>query len=149
MSITSSAETYKLMKQILQGQKNISEQVWVIGFDRLQNIEFIEKTTCTPEEFNIFSDTFKKVYNEPSRMSFCRASSRMILVHTHKPGYTKPTKEDFRFTKRQMDECRKLAVQFIDHIIISGDKYYSMADEGTLGMSGDLYDRVNFEPNGL
>jgi hypothetical protein len=138
MNIESSADMVQLMRQILPQRGHSLGTVWLIGVDADHNINVIDRTRCSPEEFNLFKDTLAPNPYDPCRIAFSKGASFMFLVHTHKAGDVKPSKDDFRFTQRQMDEGKVFAVRVVDHIIISGDEYYSMADNGTLGMPENL-----------
>lgn len=55
-------------------------------------------------------------------------ASAIMLCHNHPSGNLTPSKSDIRLTK-QIRECGKyLELPLLDHIIITADNYYSMAD---------------------
>lgn len=143
-NINSSAKVAQFMRQIIPpaDQDTLPGIVWLIGIDTKGEICVIERTQCTPEGFNMFAATLIPAQWEPYRIACCRSARYMFLVHTHKAGNPKPSKEDLRFTERQMKEGKAFAVQVIDHIILSGDEHYSMADYGVLGMSEKLFNLI-------
>lgn len=59
-------------------------------------------------------------------------ASGIIVAHNHPSGNLKPSKEDISLTGKLKDGGKMLDIQFIDHLIISGNNYYSFADSGTL-----------------
>jgi DNA repair protein RadC len=44
----------------------------------------------------------------------------------------KPSNEDRDLTKKLKEGCQYFDIQLLDHVILSGDKYVSFADEGWL-----------------
>jgi DNA repair protein RadC len=59
-------------------------------------------------------------------------ASRMIIAHNHPSGSKKPSESDKRLTAQIKDAARLMDIQLIDHIIVAGSEYLSMADEGLL-----------------
>ena len=56
----------------------------------------------------------------------------IICAHNHPSGEITPSEQDKEFT-RQLNEAGKfMQVRVLDHIIIGGDKYLSLADEGLM-----------------
>lgn len=53
----------------------------------------------------------------------------IILVHNHLSGSPKPSISDLNVTDRIRAAARILDIMLIDHIIITGERYYSFADE--------------------
>jgi DNA repair protein RadC len=54
----------------------------------------------------------------------------LILGHNHPSGNTKPSISDIELTQKIMQAGRVLDIQVLDHLIITEDKYLSMADRG-------------------
>ena len=57
-------------------------------------------------------------------------SSRIILFHNHPSGNCKPSIDDDELTKRITQLSSLAGVDFIDHLIVSDDGYYSYSNEG-------------------
>ena len=49
----------------------------------------------------------------------------IILVHNHPSGSIVPSKEDINETERINEICILMGIDFLDHIIIGGDDFYS------------------------
>ncbi len=58
--------------------------------------------------------------------------SRIIIAHNHPSGDITPSKEDFDTTELLMLSGSVLGILVHDHIIVGGDKYYSMREKGDL-----------------
>ncbi len=59
-------------------------------------------------------------------------ASSVIIAHNHPSGFAIPSREDDIFTRNLYNSLTAVGVQFIDHIIVAGDDYVSMADTGLL-----------------
>jgi DNA repair protein RadC len=57
-------------------------------------------------------------------------SSSIILLHNHPSGQLAASNADISITRKLKEAGEILDITVLDHIIISSDGYYSMADEG-------------------
>ena len=70
-------------------------------------------------------DVFKEAILEPA--------ASVILIQNHPSGNPTPSEEDLRITKQLVEAGRLLGIKVYDHIILAGDQYRSLADEGLIG----------------
>jgi len=56
----------------------------------------------------------------------------IILIHNHPSGNPSPSEEDVRITKQLVEAGRLLGIKVYDHIILAGESYRSLADEGLI-----------------
>ena len=56
----------------------------------------------------------------------------IILSHNHPSSNLKPSNADEQLTFKMKEGGKLLDIQILDHLIISAEGYYSMADEGLL-----------------
>ena len=56
----------------------------------------------------------------------------IVLCHNHPSGNLRPSRADEALTMKIKEAARYFDIKVIDHIIVSGDGYYSFADEGLL-----------------
>lgn len=56
----------------------------------------------------------------------------IILIHNHPSGNPSPSEEDLRMTKQLIEAGRLLGIKVYDHIILAGESYRSLADEGLI-----------------
>ena len=61
-------------------------------------------------------------------------ASSVIIAHNHPSGFAIPSREDDVFTKNLCSSLSAVGVHFIDHIIVAGGDYVSMADTGMLAL---------------
>ncbi len=59
----------------------------------------------------------------------CNAS-QIIVAHNHPSGNKRPSEADKKLTYKFKDAAEVMDIKFVDHIIIAGAEYLSMADEG-------------------
>lgn len=56
-------------------------------------------------------------------------SNSIIIAHNHPSGDVMPSEEDIRITKRILAAGEILGIQLADHLIITPEKFLSMANE--------------------
>ena len=59
-------------------------------------------------------------------------ASFVVLAHNHVSGIALPSMEDKIATQQLRDALRLVGVKLIDHIIVAGDDFISLADDGLL-----------------
>ena len=69
-------------------------------------------------------DVFREALLEPA--------AAIILIHNHPSGNPSPSDEDLRITKQLVEAGRLLGIKVYDHIILAGEGYRSLADEGLI-----------------
>jgi DNA repair protein RadC len=69
-------------------------------------------------------DVFREALLEPA--------AGIILIHNHPSGNPSPSDEDLRITKQLVEAGRLLGIKVYDHIILAGETYVSLADQGLL-----------------
>jgi DNA repair protein RadC len=55
-------------------------------------------------------------------------ATAFILCHNHPSGQLNPSEDDKRITQKIKEASKLLDVDFLDHIILTEETYYSMAD---------------------
>jgi DNA repair protein RadC len=59
-------------------------------------------------------------------------ASSVILSHNHPSGNLTPSKADIQLTHKLKEAGKFLDLPVLDHVILTQDGYYSLADEGLL-----------------
>lgn len=59
-------------------------------------------------------------------------ASGIILSHNHPSGNLKPSAADLQLTRKIKQGGELLDIAVLDHIILTSESYYSLADEGLL-----------------
>jgi DNA repair protein RadC len=70
----------------------------------------------------------RDVFREP----LLETAAGVILIHNHPSGNSNPSEEDLRITKQLVEAGRLLGIRVYDHIILAGETYRSLADEGLI-----------------
>ena len=70
---------------------------------------------------------------DPLRLALREAASAFVLVHNHPSGDPTPSVEDLRFTERVAEAAEILGTPLVDHLIVAGDRYRSLLDDGFVG----------------
>jgi DNA repair protein RadC len=60
------------------------------------------------------------------------ASAALIVAHNHPTGKLIPSDADVETTRRLRDGGKLLGLQFLDHVILNRESYYSFAESGYL-----------------
>ncbi|MFN0290044.1 JAB domain-containing protein [Pedobacter helvus] len=56
-------------------------------------------------------------------------ATSIILAHNHPSGNVRPSSEDIRVTKKLKEAAKLLDIELHDHLIITENGYFSMAEE--------------------
>jgi len=71
----------------------------------------------------------------------------LIFAHNHPSSTQTPSIEDIQLTQRMVDILQPLNIQVLDHIIIAGNNYVSLAERGNLPKTAENpanYDVLSF-----
>lgn len=69
---------------------------------------------------------------EVFREALLESAAGVILLHNHPSGNPAPSEEDIRITKQLVEAGRVMGIKVYDHIILAGEDYRSLADEGII-----------------
>lgn len=64
---------------------------------------------------------------------------KVMLFHNHPSGEVTPSQTDFVTTQKMMMAGKLNNIEILDHVIVSGDDYHSMAENGELELSSSEY----------
>jgi len=59
-------------------------------------------------------------------------SSGIIVCHNHPSGNINPSESDTKITQKIRESGNLMDIQLLDHLIITAEEYYSLADNGLL-----------------
>lgn len=66
------------------------------------------------------------------KLALEKLATGIVVCHNHPSGNLFPSTSDIETTRKVREACETVDITFLDHLIISGNKYYSFADEGAL-----------------
>jgi len=137
ISFKSPAEAGTYFQSILRGVKD-KERVLVAFLDNSNSI--IELKTIS-----LGSTSMSVVYpRDILKMAMANDCSSMIMAHNHPGSSIKPSTDDIALTQRIVDIFLPLDIKVMDHIIVGGSRYLSMAEGGYL--PNTILDKANYQP---
>ena len=123
-TITSSNDVIDYMRPLLKELKH--EECWAI---------YLTNSNRIIERYRISQGGIQATVVD-QRIVVKRAlellSTRLILVHNHPSGSTKPSKADYQLTSHVKEATRLFDIELLDHIIISDNDSYSFKSSGKL-----------------
>src|SRR4030043_372876 len=66
------------------------------------------------------------------REALLESAAGALLLHNHPSGNPNPSEEDIRITKQLVEAGRGMGIKVYDHIILAGEDYRRLADEGLI-----------------
>lgn len=125
--IKNSKDLYNLLLQLWDENKiELQEEFKVLFLNRANRITGI---------YNASSGGITGTVADP-RLILAAALRAMavsiVLTHNHPSGNLKPSRADEELTMKIKQAASYLDIRLLDHIIVSGEGYYSFADEGLL-----------------
>jgi len=121
--ISGAAQVYRLFSDL---QDEAKEKLLTLNLDAKNNILCFE-VVCIGSVAGLYGRPM-----EVFRTSFPINAHGAIVVHNHPSGDPTPSKEDTRLTEDLLFLAQKMGLQFLDHVIIGRDGYYSFAEDGLL-----------------
>lgn len=122
--LRSPQEVYRYLQYEM---KNLSKEVFKVIFldalSRVLGLETLFEGTLT-ESAVYPREVFAKVLE--------KKAVSIILVHNHPSGNLKPSKADLDLTKKLILAANLLQFKVLDHLIVSKEGYFSMAEEGII-----------------
>ncbi len=129
IAVLNSADIFTIMRDILLRENKIrrnQEHFWVIGLNSASKILFIELVSL---------GATNRVEVKPAevfRIAIYKSAIRMILVHNHPSGNIKISEADRDFTDRMIKSGNMLAIEVLDHLVITEHGYTSFVDIGVM-----------------
>jgi DNA repair protein RadC len=129
IAVLNSTDIFTIMRDILLRENKIrrnQEHFWVIGLNAASKILFIELVSL---------GATNRVEVKPAevfRIAIYKSAIRMILVHNHPSGSIKISDADRDLTDRMIKSGDMLAIEVLDHLVITEKNYISFADQGIL-----------------
>jgi DNA repair protein RadC len=66
------------------------------------------------------------------KLALQELASGIIVAHNHPSGNLQASQSDLDLTRRLKESGKFLEIQLLDHLIIAGNRYLSLADEGIM-----------------
>ncbi len=125
--VTSSTDTYNILKQSWDtGKLEFVEQFKVLLLNRANRVLGIYELSTGGVAGTVADPKLVFV----AALKACASS--LILCHNHPSGNLKPSAADLQLTKKLKQGGELLDIAVLDHLILTSESYYSLADEGLL-----------------
>lgn len=102
------------------------ESLWVIHLDR--RLQILSREMVSLGSLGGSIATAREIF----RGAIVKNSAAMILVHNHPSGDPSPSPEDYAVTKTMVAAAKLLGIDFLDHLIIGANKFYSFQKKGEI-----------------
>lgn len=107
------------------GKKRV-EHFGVVGLDAGRKVMF---------QKNIFIGCSDYAMVDPKVLfwELCsRKATAFIVYHNHPSGYSSPSEDDLKLTKRLLELGHKMNLHLLDHVILAKDCWYSLKEHGNI-----------------
>ncbi len=122
--ITSPAILARLMAPRLRHQRTESFHVLLMNTAN----QVVRDVTVSEGSLNSVLIHPREVF----RLAIAENAAAVILVHNHPSGNTEPSKEDMAITRQLVDAGRIVDIRVLDHVIIGGDEFTSLAERNLI-----------------
>lgn len=102
------------------------EVVYVICLDSANRL------LCSKELFRGVANATEISIRKIAELALAKNASGIIISHNHTSGIALPSAEDESTTRLLKETLNRIGIRLIDHIIVAGDDFISMADSGLL-----------------
>lgn len=126
INISNSADASKFIRNFYLDDIEVFESFFILLLDRANNTIGYAKISQGG-----ISGTLVDV-RLIAKYAVDALASSVILAHNHPSGNLLPSSQDIELTRRVKEGLALLAVNVIEHIILTKDSYYSFADEGRI-----------------
>lgn len=124
VAIAESMDTFRLMKPLIAHLP--SEEFWLIGLSKNNRVIARQRISMGGQDQAIADMRIIM------RKAIAMEAASIILVHNHPSGNERPSQADRQITERIKEAGRIMAIQLMDHVIVTEWSYYSFHDEGIL-----------------
>jgi len=124
--IQSSADAYDYMKQFYSDDIEIYESMFLLLLNKANTTIGWVKLSQGGVAGTVIDIKLIAKYAVES------LASSVVIAHNHPSGNIQPSNADINITKKVSDALKLFDVTLLDHLIVTIDNYYSMADEGDL-----------------
>lgn len=137
ITLNSSSRAGEYFASILSGTKD-REKFMVAFLDNGNNI--IETKTVSEGGLGE-AVVYPRIILKAALDCDCKS---IILSHNHPGGSQKASRQDLDVTEKLVSIFNPLEISVVDHVIVAGGTYYSMAEHGN--MPAGSITKVNYEP---
>jgi DNA repair protein RadC len=124
MKITGSADAFNLLGPMLADLSH--EEFWVLLLNRSNKV--IEKQKISQGGITGTVTDIRMIL----KIALDNLATSLILCHNHPSGNLQPSEADLSITRRIKESAALMDISVLDHLIIAGKSYFSLADENLM-----------------
>lgn len=125
--VTSSKEAYEIFHSHWDcGRLQLCEQFYIMLLNRNNKVIGISEISTGGVSGTVVDQ--KLIFAAALKAN----ASQIIMAHNHPSGNLSPSQQDLVLTKKIVEVGKMLDLPVLDHIIITGEHYYSFGDEGLI-----------------
>jgi DNA repair protein RadC len=124
VKIGGSQDVFSLMGPLLSDLPH--EEFWILLLNRANKI--IEKHRISQGGITGTVTDVRMIL----KIAIDSLATSMILCHNHPSGNLNPSEADLSITRRIRESASLMDITVLDHLIVAGRAYYSLADENQL-----------------
>lgn len=122
--ITSSNDVIEIFQPLLADLPH--EEFWILLLNRANRV--IERVRISEGGFTATIVDVRKIM----RIALDHQAIGIILCHNHPSGNHNPSEDDLKITQKIKQASATMDVSLLDHVIVTDQKCYSMADNSVL-----------------
>lgn len=122
--ITDSRKIYERMRHKIGNLDH--EEIWILLLNRRNQVIREHCLTTGTSVASLFD--LKKTL----KLAITENAESIIMTHNHPSGNTNPSPQDDKITRDLKTGCDYLQIRLLDHIVVTGNGYYSYMDNGKL-----------------
>lgn len=124
LNISSSKDVFELMQPMIGDLE--MEEFWVVFLNNSNKVLSKQKISSGGITGTVVD--VRLVF----KMALELYATSVILCHNHPSGGLKPSQADLNLTQKMADAGKVMDIKVLDHLIITGNHFYSFADEGKI-----------------
>jgi DNA repair protein RadC len=124
LKIASSGDVHEVLYQHLADLSH--EEFWILLLNRSNRI--IEKRKISQGGISGTVTDIRMIL----KFAIDALASSIILCHNHPSGNLQPSEADIQVTRKLKESSALMDINLLDHVIIAGKQYFSLADENLI-----------------
>lgn len=116
------ADAFAVVGPTLQGL--VDEELHGLFLDRRRRLLAHRTITRGSDAFTVVDP--RQIF----RIAVQCGAAAVLLAHNHPSGDPTPSRQDESVTRRVVGAGRMLGIPLVDHLVVAGDRYVSLAEQG-------------------
>lgn len=125
-SVTSSRDAESIFRLIWEEPMELYESFYILLMNKANRVLAYRRISTGGVSGTVVDP--KSIF----QVALLTNASALILAHNHPSGNLKTSEADVKITTKVKNAGEMLDIAVLDHLILTGDSYFSFADEGIL-----------------